>query len=392
MVPRAPARITQASRSIGALPQIPLVDLRAEYASIRSEIDEAIHRVLPQGRFILGPEVESLEQELAASCGVAHAVAVGSGTDALILALRACGIRPGDEVVTPAVSFFATAEAILAVGAVPVFADIDPATCTLDPAQVEACLTPRTAALLPVHLYGHPCDMEPLLALARARRLKVIEDAAQAIGARIGGRPVGSFGDAAALSFYPTKNLGAYGDGGMVLTDDAAVAEQVRLLRGHGSRGAYQHVAIGLNSRLDELQAAVLRVKLRHLDAWTQARRSHAQRYAEAFRRHRLESLARLPEERAGATHVYHRYVIRTPQRDRLLAALAHARIECQVAYPSTLPSQPALAAITWPRASYPNAEALCRDNLSLPIYPQLTPALIDRIVEAIADALRQEA
>lgn len=365
--------------------QIPLIDLHAQYRAIKPEIDEAIQRVLESGQFILGPEVEALEREIAAYCGVKHAVGVASGTDALELSLRACGIGPGDEVITTAYSFFATAEAIIAVGARPIFVDIELETYNLDPAQVDARVTPKTKAIIPVHLYGHPCEMDAILRVAKAHRLKVIEDCAQAIGARYYGARVGSFSHAGALSFYPSKNLGGYGDGGMVVTNDAALAEQIRLLRAHGSRERYHHEALGTNSRLDELQAAILRVKLRHLDDWNAARRAHARAYTKAL--NRLKDLT-LPIERVGCEHVYHLYSIRTPQRDVLQHALTKQGIATQVAYPSTLPAQPALAAHATSRNAFPHAEATSRAILALPLYPELTVELIDGIVQAIATNL----
>jgi dTDP-4-amino-4,6-dideoxygalactose transaminase len=287
-------------------------------------------------------------------------------------------------VITTAYSFVATAEAILAVGATPVFTDIVPATFTLDPEQLASRVTARTKAIIPVHLYGHPCDLDAVARLARARQLKVIEDCAQAIGARYRGNRVGSFGDAGALSFYPSKNLGGYGDGGMVVTDDAAVAERVRLMRAHGSREQYRHLSLGTNSRLDELQAAILRVKLRHLDEWNEARRSHASRYGEAFRRCHLDGIV-LPQELTGCFHVYHLYSIRARERDRIKAWLAKQGIDSQVAYPSTLPTQPALAPYLGRVDSYPTAEAVAREILSIPMYPELTAEAIERIVDQIA-------
>jgi dTDP-4-amino-4,6-dideoxygalactose transaminase len=366
--------------------RIPLVDLRAQYDAIRPEIDRAIHAVLERGQFILGPEGEALEREVAAYCGTTHAVAVASGTDALELALRACGIGPGDEVLTTAYSFVAPAEAILAAGAVPVFVDIEQATFTLDPAAIAAHVTPHTKAIVPVHLYGHPCEMEELLRLAPTHGLSVIEDCAQAIGARDRGQRVGSFGRAAALSFYPSKNLGALGDGGMVLTNDPAVAEQVRLLRDHGSRERYHHVVIGTNSRLDELQAAVLRVKLRYLDQWNAARRRLARGYEAAFRRHGLNHVG-LPVERPGCEHVFHLYTIRAPKRDHAQAALAAEGIAAQVAYPSILPAQPALAAHRGRGGPWPHAEQAARAVLSLPMYPELSPEQLEQIVACLARA-----
>jgi dTDP-4-amino-4,6-dideoxygalactose transaminase len=364
--------------------RIPLIDLKAQYRAIKPELDHAIQAVLELGQFILGPEVEAFERELAAYCGVAYAVGVASGTDALELALRACGIGPGQEVLTTAYSFIATAEAIVSAGAVPVFVDIDPATYNLDVSQVDRALTARTKAILPVHLYGLPCRMDAVLDLAKAHRLRVVEDCAQAVGAVFRGRRVGSFGDAAALSFYPSKNLGAYGDGGMVLTNDQAVAEQVRLLRAHGSRERYRHLVLGTNSRLDELQAAVLRVKLCHLERWTEARRRHAAAYREAFRRHHLDDIV-LPQELPGSRHVYSLYSIRVKERDRLAAALAQQGIETQVAYPSSLPAQPALQPYALQSSPCPVSDAVAKDVLALPIYPELTPETIERVVLEIA-------
>jgi len=368
---------------------IPLIDLRAQYRSIQPHIDAAVRRVLTRGQFILGSEVEGVERELAAYCGTRYAVAVASGTDALELALRACRIGPGDEVITSAFTYFATAEAILGVGATPVFADIEPETFTLDPSSVSARLTRRTKALLPVHLYGHPCDMDALLRLARAHQLKVVEDCAQALGATIRGRRVGSFGDAGCFSFYPSKNLGAYGDGGMVVTNTASVAKQIGLLRAHGERRRYDHVAVGTNSRLDELQAAVLRVKLRRLEAWNAARRRHAATYAKVFHGYGLDGV-RVPMEHRDARHVYALYTVRVPRRRRVETALARRGIASQVAYPTTLPRQPALTSLPSTRGArrYPEAERASRDVLSLPMYPELTRAQIRRIVATIADAV----
>jgi dTDP-4-amino-4,6-dideoxygalactose transaminase len=366
---------------------IPLIDLRAQYHSIKGEIDEAVHRVLESGQFVLGPEVGALERELAAYCGASHAVALASGTDALELALRACGVGPGDEVLTTAYSFIATAEAILAVGAVPVFVDIEPVTYAMDPAAVESRITPKTKAIIPVHLYGHPCDLDALIRIAKAHRLKLIEDAAQAIGAEFRGRRVGGLGDAGCLSFYPSKNLGAYGDGGMLVTSDPAIAERVRLLRDHGSRTRYQHELLGVNSRLDELQAAILRVKLRHLEEWTEARRRHAASYGEALRGGGLEQA--VPQERQGCRHVYHLYAVRLPQREQVCAALTREQIGWQIAYPSTLPAQRALRSLPGSRGTFPQAESAAQEMLALPMYPELSPAQIQRIVGALAGALR---
>ncbi len=366
---------------------IPLIDLRAQYRAIKEELDRAMQAVLERGQFVLGPEVEALEREIAAYCGTAHAVAVASGTDALELSLRACGIKPGDEVLTSAYSFVATAEAIVAAGAAPVFMDVESASLNLDPEALASRITPKTTAIIPVHLYGHPCAMDRIMDVARSRGLKVIEDCAQAIGAQCGGRRVGGFGEAGCLSFYPSKNLGAYGDGGMVVTNDASLADQVRLLRAHGSRERYHHVALGKNSRLDELQAAILRVKLRHLDEWTEARGRHARAYEEAFRQHRLDGIL-LPQELPGCSHVYHLYTVRLKERARVKEALTKAGIATQIAYPSTLPAQPALK--PWVRGpqEFPRADEAAREVLSLPMYPELSDDAIARIVAEIAQAL----
>ena len=366
---------------------IPIIDLPAQYRALKPDINRAIQRVLERGQFILGPEVEALERELAAYCGAAHAVGVASGTDALELALRACGVGPGHEVITSAFSFIATAEAIIAVGAVPVFVDIDPVTYTLDPSKLATAMSSRTKAILPVHLYGHPADMGQVAALAKAHRLKLIEDCAQAIGATWAGRRVGSFGDAGALSFFPTKNLGAYGDGGMVVTEDPAVAQRVRLLRAHGSRRKYHHEMLGHNSRLDELQAAILRVKLSRLESWNEARRRLALRYRAAFKAWAGSGIV-LPEEQPGCRHVYHLYTIRLAKRARVQRALADRRIGHQIAYPAPLPRQPALK--PWVRRGqrFPQAEQVSREVLSLPLYPELTAEQIRMVVRTVGEAL----
>ena len=364
---------------------VPFLDLPAEYRALSPAIDAAISRVLRSGRFILGPEHEALEREAARHFQVRYALGVASGTDALELALRACGIGPGDEVITTAFSFFATAEAIVTVGAKPVFVDIDPETFNLDPALLPAALTRRTRAILPVHLYGQPAEMRLILAFARRHRLRVIEDAAQAAGARYGGRPVGGLGDAGCLSFYPTKNWGAYGDGGMVLTSDAAIARRIRLLRAHGEDRKYHHVLIGRTSRLDELQAAILRVKLRRLAAANAARR----RLARAYHRALADLEVVLPVERRDTRHVFHLYTIRTRRRAALQRALAGAGIAAAVHYPSILPTQPAMA--PWRlRRRFPYAEAAARQVLSLPLWPGLPMVAVDRVARALCQSVNK--
>ncbi len=366
---------------------IPQIDLTRQHARLKAELLEAVERVLVSSRFILGPEGEALEAEVAALCGVRHGVGVASGTDALHLALRALGVGPGDEVITPAFSFVASASAVLHAGARPVIVDIDLRTFTLDPAQVERAVTPRTKAVLPVHLYGHPADMEALGALARRHRVALVEDAAQAIGASYAGRPVGSFGDLACLSFYPTKNLGACGDAGMVVTDREELAERVRRLRDHGSRAKYQHAELGWSSRLDEIQAALLRVKLRHLPAWTRARRGLAARYSALL----ADLPLTLPRERPPAVHVYHHYTVLSPKRDALQKALADLGVGTTLHYPLPIPGQPLFRGLgDSPPPECPAAWRASREALSLPCFPELTDAEVEAVAKAMHQALNR--
>ncbi len=319
---------------------IPQVDLKRQHERLREDLLAATDRVLASCRFVLGPEGQALEAELAAFCGARHGIGVNSGTDALVLALRALGVKPGDEVITSPFSFVASASTIAHLGATPVFVDVEPDTLNLDPARLAAAITRRTRAVVPVHLYGHPASMDRISDIARAHGLAVIADAAQAVGAEYQGRGVGAWGDAVCLSFYPTKNLGACGDGGMVLTTRDDVAERVRMLRDHGSSRRYLHVELGYASRLDELQAAMLRVKLEHLAGWNEARRRIARCYAE-----RLAGIGvALPVERPGARHVYHQFTIRTPKRDGLATALADLGVGTTVHYPTIIPAQPMFA------------------------------------------------
>ncbi len=368
---------------------IPLLDLTAQYRAIRTEVDAAIAEVLSSGRFILGPQVAAFEADLAARCGVKQAIGVASGTDALYLALRACDVGRGDEVITTSFSFIATAEAIALVGATPVFVDIDPATFNIDPKQVEERITPRTRAILPVHLFGQPAAMDAILAVARRRGLRVIEDAAQAIGAEYRGQPVGSLGDLGCLSFFPSKNLGAYGDGGLVTTDDEALARRVVRLRAHGDVGRYDHGELGINSRLDEIQAAVLRVKLRHLDAWTEARRANAARYDALL--HGSPPVVR-PLAAPGVRHVYNQYTIRVPRRDALQAHLTARAIGSAVYYPRPIHQQPAYRA-WWPGDHHlPESERAAAEVLSLPVFPELGEGRLRRVAETIRAFCRGEA
>jgi dTDP-4-amino-4,6-dideoxygalactose transaminase len=361
---------------------VAFVDLRAHVAALRGEIDDALARVLDSGRFILGPEVEALEGELAARLQAPHCVAVANGTEALQLALEALGLAPGDEVVTSPLTAAFTALAILRAGGRPVFADVDPATLNLAPEAVARALTPRTRAVMPVHLYGHPADLGPLLALSAERGVAVVEDACQAVGARYEGRPVGCLSGIGALSFYPTKNLGALGDGGAVLLRDADQALRVRQLRNGGQSDRYRHEVVGLNSRLDEMQAAVLRVGLRHLPAWTARRRE----LAAVYFRELAGAKVTLPVERPYATAVYHLFVVRHPRRDELMARLKERGVETLIHYPFPLHLQPAFASLQGSPGDCPVAEAAAREILSLPLHPGMT----DDDARFVAAAVRE--
>jgi dTDP-4-amino-4,6-dideoxygalactose transaminase len=364
------------------------VDFRAHVAAHRAEIDEAVARVLDSGWFILGPEGQALERELAAALGARDAVAVGNGTDALFLALVALGVGPGDEVVTSAISAAFTALAVLQAGARPVFVDVDPRTLNLDPQRIEGALTSRTKAVVPVHLYGHPADMDPLLSLARGRGLPVLEDACQAHGALYRGRPVGTLAGergVGALSFYPTKNLGGLGDGGAILVNDPALASRLRQLRNGGQSDRYRHEVPGVNSRLDELQAALLRVGLRHLPEWTERRRALAALYARGLDGSGVEPLGEQPYARA----VHHLFVVRHPRRDALAAALRERGVGTLVHYPIPLHLQPAFASLGGRPGDLPVAERAAGEILSLPLYPELRDEQARTVVEAVRDAAR---
>jgi dTDP-4-amino-4,6-dideoxygalactose transaminase len=358
---------------------IPLLDLKAQYASIRDEIREAVDRVMDSQQFILGPEVEALEREVAAYCHCRHAIGVSSGTDALLVVLMALDLRPGDEVITSSYSFFATARAIARLGATPVFVDIDPATFNVDPSAIESSISPRTRAILPVHLYGQMADMDAILRIGARHKLPVIEDAAQAIGAERSGHRAGSAGYAGCLSFFPSKNLGGAGDGGMVTTNNGELAERVRMLRNHGFKTKYYNELLGGNFRLDALQAALLRVKLRHLDSWTRARQNNAAEY-----RNVLPPGVGLPTEVPGR-HVYNQFVIRHPRRDALVEHLKARQIGCEIYYPLPLHLQKCFASRGHQSGEFPVSERAARETLALPIYPELTKEMIRRIAHAIA-------
>ena len=362
---------------------IPLLDLRPEIEQLQPELRAAIDRVVRSGRFILGPEVEAFEREISRYLGVAHAVALNSGTDALVIGLRALGVRPGDEVITTSFSFFGTAEAISQIGATPIFADIDPETFNLDPTSVEARLSHKTRAILPVHLFGHPASMTELTRLAEHHDLPLLEDAAQAIGAEYAGKKVGTLGKAATFSFYPSKNLGAFGDAGLLATSNADVADEARRLRDHGTCGPYVHDRLGYNSRLDELQAAILRVKLPHLDTWNTARRHIANTYREL-----LSSLDGVtPAELPPAHHVYHQFTIRITdnQRDAAKDKLAAEGISSVIYYPVPLHQMPVYETL---ELSLPESERAATEVLSLPIWPSLDTPRIEHIADTVKKAL----
>ncbi|HTW31715.1 MAG TPA: DegT/DnrJ/EryC1/StrS family aminotransferase [Candidatus Sulfotelmatobacter sp.] len=369
---------------------VPFLDLKAQFALIREEVVAAITRVMESQQLILGPEVAALEQEIAEATQCRFAIGCASGSDALLLALMACGVGPGDEVVTTPFTFVATAGSIARLGARPVFVDIDSATYNLDPGGVEAAITPRTRAILPVHLFGLPADMDSISEVARRHNLPVIEDAAQAIGARYRDKPAGSMGQAGCFSFFPSKNLGGAGDGGMIVTNDPSMADRLRLLRQHGSRKKYRYEILGINSRLDALQAAILRVKLKHLPAWALARQHHADRYRALFAELGLQEAIGLPAAPEGFVHAYNQFVIRTKYRDELRSALRQQGIPTEIYYPSPLHLQPAFANLRYSRGDFPVAEEACAEVLALPVYPELTEhqqRLVVRNIEAFLHA-----
>ncbi len=369
---------------------VPFIDLVAQHQTIAAEIREAVERVFASQSFILGDEVAQFEAEAACYCDSRDAIGCASGTDALLLALMALDIGPGDEVVTSPFTFFATAGAIHRAGARPVFVDIDPVSMNLDPDQIERSITSKTRAILPVHLFGQCADMEPLWRIAVRHGLSIIEDAAQSIGAEYHGRRSGVLGEIGCFSFFPTKNLGGAGDGGMLTTDDHDLSRRLRRLRVHGDQGGYRHAEIGLNSRLDALQAAVLQVKLAHLDRWTDARRSNAKRYEALFAQHGLLDLVMLPSELPGCRHVYNQFTIRVKEgrRDSLLAALRHEQIGAAIYYPIPLHLQDCFRSLGYKQGDLPAAEAAAAEVLSLPIFAELGAERQETVVRAIARAL----
>jgi dTDP-4-amino-4,6-dideoxygalactose transaminase len=371
---------------------IPLLDLKAQYAPLRDEILAAITRVCDSQRFIMGPEIDALEREIAGMLGVRHAVAVSSGTDALLLALMALGIGPGDEVVTSAYSFFASAGAIARLGARPVFVDIDLDTYNVRPDALRAAMTSRTKALLPVHLFGLTADMNPIVAAASAAGVPIVEDAAQAIGATYDGRSAGSIGALGCFSFFPSKNLGAFGDAGLVTAGDDALAHRARMMRTHGMEPRYHHHVVGGNFRMDALQAAVLRVKAPHLPAWTEARRANAARYRDLFLASGLQDQIALPVEPVGRRHVFNQFVIRTARRDDLREHLASRGIGTEIYYPVPLHLQPCFADLGYQRGQFPAAERAAAESLALPIYGELIASQQEAVVGAIAEFVRRAA
>lgn len=368
---------------------LPLLDLIKQYHSIKREVDERLQEILESGKFILGPQVKGLEEEIAQFCQVKFAIGVASGTDALELALRAIGIKSGDEVITTPFTFIGTTEAIAQTGAKIVFADIDLDTYNIDPDRIKEKITSNTRAIIPVHLYGQPCRMDEIMDIAGEFNLFVIEDCAQAIGAEYKGRKVGSFGDVGCFSFFPSKNLGGYGDGGMVITNSEEIAEKIRMLRVHGSKDKYFHLMEGRNSRLDEIQAGILRVKLKYLDSWTEQRIEKAKIYNELFMKNDLAGRITVPRADEDAKHVFHLYVIRTKQRDELVDFLRSNNICAAVHYPKVLHLQQVYAGLEHKLGDFPNAELAAREVISLPLYPEITQEQISFVTETVKDFLQ---
>lgn len=366
---------------------VPLLDLEAQYRPIREEVLAAVTRVCDSQRFIMGPEVEALERELARTMGVAHAISMSSGTDAILATLMALDIGPGDEVITPTYSFFATAGCVARVGATLKLVDIDPETFNVDPEAVRAAITPRTKAIIPVHLYGQMADMDALLEIGNAHGIPIVEDACQAIGAEHHARQAGSLGAAGCFSFFPSKNLGAFGDAGLVTTNSDTLAHDLKLLRNHGAEPKYFHKRIGGNFRLDALQAAVLRVKLPYLAEWTEARRANARRYDELFESASLKSIV-LPAETAGYRHIFNQYIVRVPNRDRVRAYLTEHGIGTEIYYPVPFHLQECFASLGHSRGDFPHSEAAADSTLALPIYGELTLGQQQAVVATLGEAL----
>lgn len=366
----------------------PFLDLKAQYRTIKAEVEAAIQRVMDSQHFILGPEVEAFETEIAEYLQVKHAVSCASGSDALLLALMALDVGPGDEVVTTPFTFGATGLTIARLHARPVFVDIDPITYNIAPEKITRALTAETKAILPVHLFGMAADMDEIMAAAKG--VPVVEDAAQAIGARYAGKPVGGIGLCGCFSFFPSKNLGAAGDGGLLTTNDANFADKLRMLRNHGGRSKYESELIGMNSRLDALQAAILRVKLRYVDSWSEGRRRNAERYAKLFKKRSLEHIVQLPRTGVNRNHIYNQYVIRVPRRDKLKVYLRERGVPSEIYYPIPLHLQRALAYLGYKPGDLPESEAASREVLALPVFPELTTEQQELVVDSIAEFFRR--
>jgi dTDP-4-amino-4,6-dideoxygalactose transaminase len=373
-------------RNYGVLTmKIQMLDLSEQYQSMRDEIIQKLDEVMSSSRFILGDNVKQLESDIAKYSNVKHGIGVGNGSDAIHIALQAVGVGKGDEVITTPFTFFATAGSIARTGAKPVFVDIDPVTFNIDPEKIETAITPRTKAIVPVHLYGQMADMDPIVAIAQKYNLAIIEDAAQAIGAKYKGKTVGEMGTAATYSFFPTKNLGAYGDGGMIVTNDDDVAEKCRVIRVHGSKPKYYHRVLGYNSRLDELQAAILNVKFPHLNRWSEERRKRAAYYTERLNE-KLNEIIQTPVEKEENYHVFHQYTLRVPKRDELQQYLKEQGIATMIYYPLPLHLQPVFKDLGYKEGDFPEAEKAAKEALSLPMYPELKHEEQDYVIEKIIE------
>ena len=365
---------------------IPLLDLKKQYHSIKEEIAASLHKLLESGKFILGDEGKGLEKEIAEFSETKSGIGVASGSDALEIALKALGIAEGDEVITSPFTFIATAEAIVEAGAKIVFADIDPETYNLDPSQITQRITPKTKAIIPVHLYGQPCNMDAIMSLAKTKGFYVVEDCAQALGAEYKGKKVGSFGDAGCLSFFPSKNLGGYGDGGMIVTNNQEVSDKARILRVHGSKDKYFHILKGRNSRLDEIQALVLRIKLKYLAKWNEVRRQRAGEYTELFTKNALTEKIKVPKTTIEEKHVFGLYTVRTKERKALIGFLKSKNISTAVHYPLPLHLQEVYKEIGYKAGDFPNAEAASKEVMSLPLYPEMSTDEVYSVVRAIKE------
>lgn len=368
------------------MPSVPLLDLKAQYETIKDEIQEAIDRVLESQVFILGPEVSALEEEIAAYSHCQYGIGVSSGTDALLVSLMAIHINPGDEVITSPYTFFATAGCIARLGAIPVFVDIDPKTYNIDTNQIEAAISKKTKAIIPVHLFGQMADMDPIMEISKQNNLYIIEDAAQAIGAEYKGKRAGSIGHLGCFSFFPSKNLGGFGDAGMVTTNDAELAQRIKLLRGHGAQPKYYHKVVGGNFRLDALQAAVLRVKLKYLEEWTTIRQRNAERYRQLFAAEDTD--IGLPYDAGYGRHIYNQFVVRSERRDALMEHLKVCQIGTEVYYPVPMHLQECFAALGYRAGDFPASEQAAQETLALPIYPELNKEMQASVVDAIVDFL----